>query len=112
MAGRAARRTTAGAVLVLQCVAAGPAAAQDAVERLMQRGVGPADAAHRHAYSDFSDPLGRFMDMLAAGAFGEARAIQPAACAAWLATRHSSPLTGRFRVWDAEIDLDTLCPPG
>jgi hypothetical protein len=76
---------------------------------MLQRGQIPADMVHKHGYSDFTDPLGRFLDLLAAGAFAEARAIQPDACAAWLATRQSSALTGRFWVWDTEIDLDTLC---
>lgn len=83
--------------------------AQDAIDRMLQRGQIPADMVHKHGYSDFTDPLGRFLDLLAAGAFAEARAIQPDACAAWLATRQSSALTGRFWVWDTEIDLDTLC---
>jgi hypothetical protein len=86
-----------------------PAAAEDEIDLMLQRGQVPADMTHRHGYSDFTDPLGRFMDLLAAGAFVEARAIEPEACATWLATRQNSPLTGKFRVWNTEIDLDTLC---
>ena len=63
----------------------------------------------RHGYSDFTDPLGRFLDLLAAGAFVEARAIQPNACAAWQVTRQDSAFTGKFWIWDTEIDLDVLC---
>lgn len=94
------------------------AAEPDAVERLLQRSQAAATAtatatgAPRHAHSDFTDPLGRFMDFLAAGAFVDARTIQPAACATWLATRQGSAFSGRFRVWDTEVDLDTLCAPG
>jgi hypothetical protein len=86
-----------------------PAHAQDEIDRMLQRGQVPADMTHRHGYSDFTDPLGRFLDLLAAGAFVEARSIQPDACAAWLATRQTSPLTGKFWVWNTEINLDTLC---
>lgn len=99
---------------VLCLVAAGllgaaPALAEDAIDQLMQRGQGPADAARHHAYSDFTDPLGQFMDALAAGAFGEARVLLPAACAHWAATRAHSAFSGRFHVWDTVIDLDALC---
>jgi hypothetical protein len=83
--------------------------AQDEIDLMLQRGRIPADMTHRHGYSDFTDPLRRFMDLLAAGAFVEARAIQPEACATWLATRQNSSLTGKFWVWNTEINLDTLC---
>jgi hypothetical protein len=46
---------------------------------------------------------------LAAGAFEEAKAIQPDACAAWAATRQNSAFSGKFWVWNTEISLDTLC---
>jgi hypothetical protein len=85
------------------------AKAQDEVDRMLQNGQVPADMRHRHGYSDFTDPLGRFLDLLAAGAFTEARSIQPDACATWLATRQNSALTGKFWVWNTEINLDTLC---
>jgi hypothetical protein len=85
------------------------ASAQDEIDLMLRRGQIPADMIQKHGYSDFTDPLGRFLDLLAAGAFAEARAIQPDACAAWLATRQSSALTGKFWVWNTEIDLDTLC---
>jgi hypothetical protein len=83
--------------------------AQDEIDLMLQRGRIPADMINRHGYSDFTDPLGRFMDLLAAGAFVEARSIQPDACATWLATRQNSPLSGKFWVWNTEINLDTLC---
>jgi hypothetical protein len=86
-----------------------PAPAEDEIDLMLQRGQIPADMINRHGYSDFTDPLGRFLDLLAAGAFVEARSIQPDACATWLATRQNSPLTGKFWVWNTEIDLDTLC---
>ena len=83
--------------------------AEDAIDLMLQRGQVPADLTRKHGYSDFPDPLGRFLDLLAAGAIAEARVIQPDACAAWLATRQSSALTGKFWVWNTEINLDTLC---
>jgi hypothetical protein len=83
--------------------------ALDEIDLMLQRGQIPADMINRHGYSDFTDPLGRFLDLLAAGAFVEARSIQPDACATWLATRQNSPLTGKFWVWNTEINLDTLC---
>jgi hypothetical protein len=89
--------------------AAGAARAEDEIDRMLRHSQIPADMIHTHAYSDFTDPLGRFLDMLAAGAFEEARSIQPDACAAWLATRQNSAMTGKFWVWNTEINLDTLC---
>jgi hypothetical protein len=83
--------------------------AQDEIDQILRHGQGPADGADRHGYSDFTDPLGRFMDLVAAGAFVEAKSLQPEACAAWLATRQNSPLTGKFWAWNTEINLDTLC---
>lgn len=89
-----------------------PGRAEDRIDLLLRSGRIPKSMMHEHGYSDFTDPIGKFMDLLAAGAFAEARAIQPAACANWLATRRDSPLTGKFWVWDTEIDLNTLCAPG
>jgi hypothetical protein len=86
-----------------------PASAEDEIDLMLQRGKVPSDRIARHGYSDFTDPLGRFLDLLAAGAFVDARAIQPEACKAWRATRQSSAFTGRFWVWNTEISLDTLC---
>jgi hypothetical protein len=112
MEGRPARRTVVCAVPALLFLSAICfATTQDPIDRLIQRAPAPPGASPHHAYSDFTDPLGRFMDFLAAGAFADARAMQPQACAAWLATRTSSPLSGRFRVWDTDLDLDALCPP-
>jgi hypothetical protein len=81
----------------------------DEIDLLLRRGQIPAGMMQRHGYSDFTDPLGRFLDLLAAGAVAEARAIQPDACATWLATRQGSALTGKVWVWNTEIDLDRLC---
>ena len=86
-----------------------PGRAEDQIDVLLRSGRVPKSMMHEHGYSDFTDPLGRFMDLLAAGAFGEARALQPAACAAWLAARQDSPLTGKFWAFDTEIDLNILC---
>lgn len=93
----------------LMWAAINPARPDDAIDRMLQSGLVPADMTRRHGYSDFTDPLGRFMDLLAAGAIDEARAVQPDACAAWLATRRNSAFTGKFWAWNTEIDLDTLC---
>jgi hypothetical protein len=83
--------------------------AQDQIDLMLRRDQVPLGMRNQHGYSDFTDPLGRFLDLLAAGAFVEARSIQPDACSTWLATRHNSALTGKFWVWNTEIDLDTLC---
>ena len=83
--------------------------AEDEIDRILQRGQLPSDRIQRHGYSDFTDPLGRFMDLLAAGAITDARAIQPDACAEWLAARQTSAWTGKFWAWNVEVDLDTLC---
>jgi hypothetical protein len=91
------------------CLPAGNARAEDAIDQMLQQGQIPATMTNQHGYSDFTDPLGRFLDLLAAGAFAEARAIQPDACADWRATRNTSAFTGKFWVWNTQIDLDTLC---
>lgn len=83
------------------------ARAEDQIDLMLQQV--PAGMSVRHGYSDFTDPLGRFLDLLAAGAFAEARTIQPDACSAWLATRENSAFSGKFRAWNTEINLDTLC---
>jgi hypothetical protein len=69
----------------------------------------PPDVIHPHGYSDFTDPLGRFLDLLAAGAFEDARSIQPEACATWAATRTTSAFSGKFTIWNIQTDLDTIC---
>jgi hypothetical protein len=88
-----------------------PAHAEDQIDQLLRSGRVPPAMVREHGYSDFTDPVGRFLDLLAAGAFAEARALQPKACVAWLATRQDSPFTGQFRVWDTTIDLNALCAP-
>jgi hypothetical protein len=98
------------AVLPVLLLSAGLSMAQDPIERLIQRGQAQTGDPRHHAHSDFTDnPLGRFMDYLAAGAFADARALQPAACASWRTNPQTAALSGRFRVWDTDIDLDTLC---
>jgi len=86
-----------------------PARAQDQIEQLLQQGQIPANMTHQHGYSDFTDPLGKFLDLLAAGAFADARAIQPEACKTWLTTRQNSAFTGTFWIWNTQLNLDTLC---
>ena len=86
-----------------------PARAVDEIDDLAQRSNMPSALRQRHGYSDFTDPLGRFLDLLAAGAFAEAKTLKPQACAAWLVNRQTSGLTGKVQIWDTEIDLNTLC---
>ncbi len=86
-------------------------AEEDQIDRLLRSGRLPADMIREHGHSDFTEPVGRFLDLLAAGAVAKARALQPAACAAWRSGRRESPLTGKVGVWNTEIDLDTLCAP-
>ena len=85
------------------------ARAPDQIDLMLQRGQIPAGRTNEHGYSDFTDPLGRFLDLLAAGAFAEARAIQSDACSTWRATRPDSAFSGKFWVWNTEINLDALC---
>jgi hypothetical protein len=88
------------------------AGATDEIDRLTRTGQLPADIRPRHAYSDFTDnPVGRFMDMLAAGGLTEAKELQPAACSAWAGMRDRSSLTGTFWVGSTRIDMDTVCGP-
>jgi hypothetical protein len=86
-----------------------PAQADDDIDRLLRNGQVPADMTNRHGYSDFTTPLGRYLDLLAAGAFAEARPLQPHACADWRATRENSAFTGKFWIWNTEFSLDKLC---
>ena len=106
MQNRLLRLCAVACLLLGQAVAAN---AEDEIDLMLQRGQFPPDMMHAHGYSDFTDPLGRFLDLLAAGAFTDARAIQPDACAAWLATRQDSAFSGRFWIWKTEVSLDRLC---
>lgn len=99
------------ALAVLLWGQASSGTAEDEIERLQRGDRVPKDLMRQHGYSDFTDPVGRFLDLLAAGALADARALQPDACATWLATRQESPLTGKFSVWDTVIDLNVLCAP-
>jgi hypothetical protein len=98
-----------GSAIAATCLLLGAAKAEDKFGGLLQHDLLPADMINSHGYSDFTDPLGRFLDLLAAGAFDEARSIQPDACATWAATRQHSAFSGKFWVWKTEISLDTLC---
>ncbi len=92
-------------LLTMACLAR-PVAA-DPLDRIP----GSGDLPQQRGYSDFTTPLGRFMDLLAAGDISGARAIQPQACAAWRNTRQMSGWTGKFWARDVELDLDTICGP-
>ena len=107
------QRAAPAVVLALAlCVQSSPGQAEeDQIDRLLRSGRLPADMIREHGHSDFTEPVGRFLDLLAAGAVAKARALQPAACAAWRSGRRESPLTGKVGVWNTEIDLDTLCAP-
>jgi hypothetical protein len=87
---------------------AAPATAQAGeLDRL--QGTRP-DMSGRGMHSDFYDePIGRFMDLLAAGAIAEARPLQPQVCAAWKADRSQSAWTGNFSIDGAPLSLDRLC---
>lgn len=87
---------------------AAPATAQaDELDRL------PAarpDTSGQGMHSDFYDqPIGRFMDLLAAGAIAEARPLRPQVCAAWTADRDRSAWTGDFSIGGVSLSLDRLC---
>jgi hypothetical protein len=85
------------------------ASGDDELDRL--RGTPPSpDTSYRGMHSDFYDqPIGRFMDLLAAGAITEAKALRPRVCAAWAADRGRSALTGNFSVGEVSLSLDRLC---
>jgi hypothetical protein len=99
--------------MVVACVFAllfvRPSDAQDEIDQLRQHGQLPADISPRHAYSDFTDPVGRFMDLLAAGGLTEAKDLQPDACKAWATMRERSAISGKFWVGSTEIDMNTVC---
>ena len=81
----------------------------DDIDQLSEQTKMPAALRYQHGYSDFTDPLGRFLDLLAAGAFEDAKLLKPEACSTWLATRDASPFTGKVQIWDTQVDLDRLC---
>jgi hypothetical protein len=105
-------RTVLAPLVALTCllpVAAALAATEDPIDRMTEQAANAGHAMPPHGYSDFTDPLGRFMDFIAAGAFADARAIEPQACASWRTARGLTALSGRFRAWDTEVDLDSVC---
>ena len=61
-----------------------------AVHCYLERATLPPALRYQHDYSDFTDQLGRFMDLLSAGAVNDARAVEPDACRTWLTTRDRS----------------------
>ncbi len=103
-------RIEVSGLLVALALAALPlatAAQEDELDRL--RGARP-DTSGRGMHSDFYDqPIGRFMDLLAAGAITEASPLRPKVCAAWTADRDRSALTGDFSVGGVPLSLDRLC---
>jgi hypothetical protein len=105
----ARRLTVATAALVAFGTMLPSAGAADEIDDLAQRSNMPPALRQPHGYSDFTDPLGRFLDLLAAGAFADAKSLKPEACATWLAKRQTLALTGKVHIWDTEIDLNTLC---
>ena len=96
-----------GSAILLSALMLPGAWADDQIDRLHAQF--PAELINRHGYSDFTDPLGRFIDLLAAGAFDEAKMIQPSACAAWNANRQTSAFSGKVWITNTLVSLDTLC---
>jgi hypothetical protein len=94
-------------LLAALAIAASATAQADELDRL--RGTQP-DTSGQGMHSDFYDqPIGRFMDLLAAGAITEARPLQPQVCAAWKADRSQSAWTGDFSIGGVPLSLDRLC---
>jgi hypothetical protein len=85
------------------------AAQADELDLILERATLPPALRYQHGYSDFTDPLGRFMDLLSVGAVDDARAVEPDACRTWLTTRDRSGWSGKFWVWNVEVSLDQLC---
>ena len=85
------------------------AQAEDELARLARNA--QQDTSYLGMHSDFrdDDPVGRFMDMLAAGAIVEARGLEPRACAAWTRGWSTSPLSGLFSINGVELSLNRLC---
>ncbi len=85
-------------------------AADGELDRLAAHGIPSHDNSYQGMHSDFyTDPVGRFMDLLAAGAVKEARALEPEVCTAWKSRRTNSAMTGTFSVQGVELSLDRLC---
>jgi hypothetical protein len=96
-----------GSAIVLVGLVLAGARADDQIDQLHAQF--PTDLINRHGYSDYTDPVGRFLDLLAAGAFDEAKAIQPDACATWASTRQTSAFSGKVWITNTMVSLDTLC---
>jgi len=96
-------------VFPLLCSLPIEARGQDEIDRLSRQGQLPADIRPLRVHSDFTDPVGRFMDMVAAGGLSEAKALQPDACVAWATMRDRSAIAGKFWVGTTEIDMDSVC---
>lgn len=98
---------TGCAAAVLLCATA--ARADDEIDSILRRAQLPVNPKLTTGYSDHTDKLGRFLDMLAFGAAADAKALKPTACKQWLETRQDSVWSGRFWVRNVEVSLDTLC---
>jgi hypothetical protein len=107
---RAGRLAVVAAAVAGFATMSAAAHAMDEIDDLAQRSNIPPALRQPHPHSDFTDPLGRFLDFLAAGAFADAKALRPEACAEWRAKRQTLALSGKVQIWDAEIDLNALCP--
>jgi len=81
----------------------------DELDRILEQAALPPASRYKHGYSDFTDPVGRFMDLLSAGAVDDARAIKADACGTWMVTRDQSAWSGTFWVSNVEVSLDRLC---
>jgi len=103
------RCRTLGAVTAAWLLTGPAAQAADELDRILERATIPPSSRNQHGYSDFTDPLGRFIDLLSAGAVDDARAIKADACRTWLTTRDQSAWSGKFWVWNVEVNLDLLC---
>ncbi|MBS0640431.1 MAG: hypothetical protein JSS43_11200 [Proteobacteria bacterium] len=105
MGRRSAIASCAGVLLL--CAA--PAMGEDEIDSILRRAQLPVNPKLTMGYSDHTDPLGRFLDMLAFGAAADAKALKPAACKRWLETRQDSVWSGKFWVRNVEVNLNTLC---
>jgi hypothetical protein len=88
------------------------ALADDVIDRLQREGAIPPALVLPRGHSDATEPVGRMLDLLAAGSYDEARRLRPAACARWRATRAESPFSGKVVIWATVIEMDALCEEG
>ena len=89
-----------------------PALAEGVIDRLQRDGAIPQALVLPRGHSDATEPVGRMLDLLAAGSYDEARKLRPAACARWRATRAESPFSGKVVIWATVVEMDALCEEG